>query len=93
MTPLAATWGRDAQVLKRQLKLYYTNLSRSQVKRLGRAFLILHGEDGPMEQWADTMISAFLLSGRKSQLLFDEHETQIPGHPQQVAAAIGSMTR
>ena len=92
MAPLAEVWGREAQILRRRLRLCYTGLPRGRVTRPGGTFLILHGNDSPSARWAEMVITAFHLAGYEPKLLFDEHETQISGHPQQVAAAIGLMT-
>jgi len=89
MVPLAATWGKDAQILKRKLALSYTGLPRGRVTRPDRTFLVLHGKDSPIPMWEPLVIESFRLSGRKVKFVYDEHETMIPGHPQAVAASLG----
>ena len=81
MVPLAAAWGKDAQVLKRRLALSYTGLPRGRVTRPDKTFLVLHGKDSPVQGWEEMVIASFRLSGRKVKFIFDEHETQLPGHP------------
>ncbi len=86
LVQMAAAWGRDAVSLKRQLGLYYTGLPRGRVSRPEKISFILHGNDAPVEPWRDILVERFQLSGRKTKVIFDEDETQIPGHP---AAFIG----
>ena len=89
---LAIVWNKDDQFLKRRLQLCYTGLPRGRVTRPGRTYLILHGNDSPPSRSEELLIKAFRLDGQQLKFLFDEHETQIPGHPEQIAAVIGSTT-
>ncbi len=82
MAPLADAWGKDALVLKKKLGLYYTALPRGRVTRPEKTFLILHGKDSPTAGWEEMVITGFQLTGRKVKLIFDGHETQLPGHPE-----------
>jgi hypothetical protein len=86
---LAEVWGKNAQVLKRRLDLSYTGLPRGRVTRPDKTFLILHGNDAPIQAWEELVLEAFGLTGRRVRPLYDEHETQIPGHPQAVEASLG----
>jgi len=86
---LAAAWGRDAQPLKRRLGLSYSGLPRGRVTRPGKEFLILHGDDSPLAEWQELVIGSFRLTGLRFKLLYDEHETMIPGHPRDVEASFG----
>jgi len=61
---------------------------RGRVGRPGKTSLILHGKDAPIIGWEELVIDRFRLSGRKFRILFDEHETQIPGHPEAFAATM-----
>lgn len=90
MVPLAATWGKDAQILKKKRALFYTGLPRGRVTRPDKTFLVLHGQDSPVQIWKVLVIEGFRLSGRRVKFSFDEHETQLPGHPQAVEAILGS---
>lgn len=89
MVPLAKAWGKDAQILKRQLALSYTGLPRGRVTRPGKQFMILHGNDSPTPMWEPLVIESFRLSGRKVKFVYDEHETMIAGHPRAVEASLG----
>jgi hypothetical protein len=89
MVPLAATWGKNAQILKRRLALAYTGLPRGRVTQPDKTFLVLHGKDSPVQGFEGMVIASFRLSGRKVKFIFDEHETQLPGHPQTVEASLG----
>lgn len=84
---LATTWGRDGVALGRRLGLYYTGLPRGRVTRPGKKSLILHGNDSPISGWDSLVIERFQLAGRKVKFLFDEHETQISGHPEAFTTA------
>jgi hypothetical protein len=86
---LAATWGKDAQALKRRLDLSYTGLPRGRVTRPDKTFLVLHGKDSPAQMWEAMVIEAFRLPGREVKFIFDEHETQLPGHSQAVESSLG----
>jgi hypothetical protein len=86
---LAETWGKDAKSLTRRLALSYTGLPRGRVTRPNQTFLIFHGKDSPAERWELMVLEAFRLFGGKVTFLFDEHETQLPGHPQAVASLLG----
>jgi hypothetical protein len=72
-------------------RIPYTGLPRGRVTRPDKTYLILHGEDSPdfPAGWEKLVIEAFGLSGRNVKSVFDEHETQIPGHPQAVEASVG----
>lgn len=87
---LAAVWGRDAQTLNRRLSLTYSGLPRGRVTRPGKEFLILHGDDSPVSGWQELVAESFHLTGHRVKVLYDEHETQLPGHPQAVEAILGS---
>ena len=89
MVPLAAAWGKDAQTLKRRLALSYTGLPRGRVTRPDQMSLVLHGKDSPAQIWMTMVIEAFRLSDRNVKFLFDEHETQLPGHLQAVESSLG----
>jgi hypothetical protein len=86
---LAATWGKDAQALKRRLDLSYTGLPRGRVTRPDKTFLVLHGKNSPVKIWGELVIEGFRLSGRNVKFLFDFHETQLPGHLQAVESSLG----
>jgi hypothetical protein len=86
---LAATWGKDPKALKRRLALSYTGLPRGRVTRPDKTYLILHGNDALIPAWEELVLEAFGLSGRNVKFLFDEHETQISGHPQVVESSLG----
>jgi hypothetical protein len=86
---LAATWGRNAQTLKRRLALSYTGLPRGRVTRPGKEFLILHGNDSPVPGWQLLVTESFGLTRCRVRIIFDEHETMIPGHPQAVELSLG----
>ena len=90
MVPLAAAWSKDAHILKRRLALSYTGLPRGRVTRPDKTFLVLHGKDSPVPGFEELVIAGFRLIGRKVKFIFDEHETQLPGHPQAVEAILGS---
>ncbi len=90
MVPLAATWGKDAQILKKKLALSYTGLPRGRVTRPDRTFLVLHGKDSPIPMWEPLVIERFRLSGRQVKFIYDEHETQLPGHSRTLEAMLGS---
>jgi len=85
---LAAAWSRDGKALVLRLGLYYTGLPRGRVSRPGKTSLILHGKDAPIAGWEELVIDRFQLSGRRVKILFDEHETQIPGHSEAFAATM-----
>lgn len=89
MAPLAEAWGKDAQVIKKQLALSYTGLPRGRVTRPEKTFLVLHGDDSATAVWWEMVIQSFRLSGRKVRFVFDEHETQIPGHPEKLRSIVG----
>ena len=89
MVPLAEAWGKDALVLQKKLALSYTGLPRGRVTRPDKTFLVLHGKDSPVQGFEEMVIVSFRLSGRKVKFIFDEHETQLPGHPQAVEASLG----
>ena len=91
MVRLASAWGKDAQVLKRRLALAYTGVPRGRVTRPDKTYLILHGKDSPISGWEELVIESFRLSGRKVKFIFDEHETQIPGHPEKFASVLGPV--
>ena len=91
MVPLAAAWGKDAQILKRSLVLSYTGLPRGRVTRPDKTFLVLHGKDSPVQGFEGMVISSFRLTGRKVKFIFDEHETQLPGHPRAVEESLGHL--
>jgi hypothetical protein len=86
---LAATWGRDGKTLRRRLDLHYTGLPRGRVTRPGKVYLILHGNDSPIPGWQVLVSESFGLAGRPVKIIFDEHETMIPGHPRAVELALG----
>jgi len=86
---LAAAWGMDAKTLKRRLSLDYTGLPRGRATRPERFFFVLHGNDAPMVEWQSRVFERFHLTGRRVKLLYDEHETQIPGHPEAFNATLG----
>lgn len=90
MVPLAAAWGKDAQILKRKLALSYTGLPRGRVTRPDKTYLILHGKDSPVQMWEPLVIASFRLTGRKVKFIYDEHETQLPGHSRTLEAMLGS---
>ncbi len=90
MAPLASVWGEDAEVLKRRLARSYTGLPRGRVTRPEKTFLILHGQDSPAAGWEEIVIESFGLSGREVKFIFDEHETQLPGHSGTLEAILGS---
>jgi hypothetical protein len=85
MVPLAAAWGQDAQILKRRLALSYTGLPRGRVTRFDKTFLVLHGEDTPVQGFEEIVVASFRLTGRAVKFIFDEHETRISGHAQALA--------
>lgn len=89
MAPLAEAWGKDAQVLKKKLALSYTALPRGRVTRPEKTFLVLHGNDSPVPGWEQMVIASFRLSGRSVKFVFDEHETQLRGHPEKLRSLIG----
>lgn len=89
LVQLATAWGRDHVALGRRLGLFYTGLPRGRVTRPGKESLILHGNDSPISAWEALVVEHFRLSGRKVKFLFDEHETQISGHPEAFATASG----
>ncbi len=89
MVPLAAAWGKDAQILKKKLALSYTDLPRGRVTRPEKTFLVLHGKDSPIPAWEPLVIASFRLSDRQVKFVYDEHETTIPGHPRAVEASLG----
>ena len=91
MVPLAAAWGKDAQILKRRLALSYTGLPRGRVTRPDKTFLVLHGKDSPVQGFEEMVIASFRLSGRKVKFIFDEHETQLPGHPERFSSIFGPV--
>jgi hypothetical protein len=88
---LAVTWGKDPQILKRRLHQYYTGLPRGRVTRPDRTFLILHGNDLDIAGYEELIIESFRLSGRKYKFVFDEHETQIPGHSERFSSIFGPI--
>ena len=88
MTPLAEAWGKDALILKRRLALSYTGPA----SRTGHPA----GEDVPrpprqgfahVQGLEEMVVAGFRLSGRKVKFIFDDHETQLPGHPRAVEAS------
>jgi hypothetical protein len=89
MVPLAAAWGRDARILKRRLALSYTGLPRGRVTRFNRTFVVLHGKDSPVRGFEERVVASFRLTGRTVKFIFDEHETQISGHPQAFESSVG----
>jgi hypothetical protein len=89
MVPLAVAWGTDSQILKKRLALSYTGLPRGRVTRPDKTFLVLHGQDSPAAGWEEMVIESFRLSGRKVKFVYDEHETQLPGHHRTLAASLG----
>ena len=89
MAPLAATWGKDAQILKKKLALSYTGLPRGRVTRPEKTFLVLHGKDSPIPMWEHLIIEGFRLSDHKVKFVHDEHETMIHGHPRAVETSLG----
>lgn len=89
MEPLAKAWSKDVQILKRRLALCYTGLPRGRVTRPEKRFLILHGNDSPVPNWWEPVTERFHLTSRRSRLLYDEHETQIPGHLETLESALG----
>ena len=90
MVPLAAAWGKDAQTLKRRLALSYTGLPRGRVTRPDKTFLVLHGKDSPVRGFEEMVVASFGHSGRKVKFIFDEHETQLPGHSRTLEAILGT---
>lgn len=90
MTPLAATWGKDAKILKHRLALSYTGLPRGRVTRPDKTFLVLHGKDSPVQGYEEMVVMSFRLTGRKVKFIYDEHETQLPGHSRTWEAMLGS---
>ena len=70
MIALAAAWGKDAQMLKRRLALSYTGLPRSRVTRSDKTFLVLHGQDSPVQGFEAMVIAEFpaLRAGREVHL-------------------------
>lgn len=91
MAPLAEVWGKDALAIRRKLALSYTALPRGRVTRPGTTFLVLHGDDSPATGWQEMVIRSFCLTGRGVQFVFDEHETQLPGHPEKFASIFGPL--
>ena len=91
MVPLAKTWGKEAEALKRRLALSYTGLPRGRVTRPEKVFLILHGNDSPVDKFQEMVIESFRLSGRTVRFLFDAHETQLPGHPEKFISIFGPL--
>jgi hypothetical protein len=89
MVPLAATWGKDALVLKRRLALSYTGLPRGRVTRPDKTFLVLHGKDSPISDWEEAVIASFRITGRRVKFIFDEHETQLSEHHRTLVASLG----
>ena len=89
MVPLAAAWGKDAQILKKRLALSYTGLPRGRVTRPEQTFLVLHGKDSPIPMWEQLVIESFRLADRKVKFVYDEHETMLAGHPRAVEASLG----
>jgi hypothetical protein len=90
---LAVTWGRDGKSLKRRLNLHYTGLPRGRVTRPAKEFLILHGNDSPVPAWEILVIESFGLNSGCVKIIFDEHETKIPGHSQAVELSLGVRLR
>jgi len=91
MVRLASAWGKDAQVLKRRLAQSYTGLPRGRVTHPDKTYLVFHGKDSPIPMWEELVIESFRLSGRKVKFIFDEHETQIPGHPEKFCFVLGPV--
>lgn len=91
MAPLAKAWGKDALDLRKKLALSYTALPRGRVTRPEKTFLVLHGDDSPTATWREMVIQGFRLTGRKVKFLIDEHETQIPGHPEKFRSIVGPI--
>ena len=85
---LASAWGKDPVLLKRRLNLSYTGLPRGRVTKSEKLYLILHGNDAPLQvqDWEGLIVESFRLSGTRTKSLFDEHETQITGHPEAFAS-------
>ena len=88
MVPLAAAWGKDARILKKNLALFYTGLPRGRVTRPETVFLVLHGKDSPVKGFEEMVVASFGLTGRKVKFIFDEHETQLPGHSRTLEAIL-----
>jgi hypothetical protein len=86
---LADAWGRDRKSFRRRLRQYYTGLSSGRVTKPARTFLVLHGDDAPISGWRDLVVEKYRLGSSKFTMLFVEHETQIPGHPEALAATMG----
>jgi len=86
---LADAWGRDRKSFHRRLRQCYTGLPRGRVTRPGRTFLVLHGDDAPISGWEDLVVEKCQLGSSRFTMIFDEHETPIPGHPEALAATMG----
>jgi hypothetical protein len=69
MAPLAAAWGKDAQILKKKLALSYTGLPRGRVTRPDKTYLVLHGKDSPVQRYEEMVVVSFRLTGRKVKFL------------------------
>lgn len=91
MGVLAEAWGKDARVLNKKLDLCYTALPRGRVTRPEKTYLILHGNDSPTTGWEGLVIAGFRLSGVKVRILFDAHETQLPGHQDELISILGPL--
>jgi hypothetical protein len=90
LVPLAAAWGKDAQILKKKLALSYTGLPRGRVTSTDKTYLFLHGKDSPVQRYEEMIVIRFRLTGRKVKFIYDEHETRLPGHPRAVETILGS---
>jgi hypothetical protein len=89
---LAVIWGRDPRAMRRRLGKHCYGLPRGRVTRPEKkAYLILHGDDSPIDDWTDAVIRSFNLRGRSVKPLFDEHEQRLPVDVRALAPVLGSF--
>jgi hypothetical protein len=71
---LAATWGRDAQALKRRLGNHYRGLPRGRITGTKRKYQIFHGNDAPVSGWKEIVIDRCNLHGLKVKMSCEEEK-------------------
>ena len=86
---LATMWGRDPEAMKRRLGRHCYGLPRGRVTRPDKVFLILHGDDSPLQSWTEAVVQAFRLQGRRTKALLDVHEQRLPGDIRALARILG----
>lgn len=71
---IAPMWVRDPEEMRARLRDHCYALPRGRITCPRGAYLLLHGNDAPLADWEEKVLSHFGLSGQQVPTDWDDHE-------------------